>query len=345
MPYRDRCPKCGAVRVDRQIGLEPTVDAYVAKMVAVFAEVRRVLHPTGCLFLNLGDCYVDKQLQGVPWRVAFALQADGWWLRSAITLVKVAPMPESVTDRPTSATEMLFLLSKASRYYYDADAVRERAEYGYCEGGMRASGRYLNQRRFQDNSTAPSPSTTVTPGDGGTRNLRNWWPISPEPYAGAHFAVFPTELPRRAILAGSSAHGVCPACGAPWRRCVEREPGFQAVRVYDGGLRGRRTGKALDADYRGVGYTRSETTGWSPACTHGLDPRPALVLDPFAGSGTTLLVALRHGRRAFGFDLSPTYCDLARKRITDDAPLLNGQPDAPREPEAAQLGLWQEAAG
>jgi site-specific DNA-methyltransferase (cytosine-N4-specific) len=160
MPYRDTCGKCGAVRVDNQLGLEATPEEFIANMVAVFREVWRVLRDDGQLWLNLGDSYnsssqhnhgkggamqhrhlapvegwaghrplVDdlkiKDLCGIPWRVALALQADGWYLRSDIIWAKPNPMPESVTDRPTKSHEYLFLLTKRARYYYDADAVRE----------------------------------------------------------------------------------------------------------------------------------------------------------------------------------------------------------------------------
>ena len=278
--YRNTCGTCGAVRIDRQIGLEATAADYVTRMVEVFAEVKRVLRRDGTLWLNLGDSYKDKDLAMMPARVALALKADGWWLRSDIIFAKKSPMPESVTDRPTSAHEHVFLLSKASQYFYDVEAVKQ-----------------------------------------ATHNLRNVWHLSPEPFSDAHFATFPTEIPRRAILAGTSERGCCPACGAPWIRIVETSYVNPGHRTTNGP-------RSLAQRHETAGFAVRlekdvQTTGWQPTCTHGLDPQPAVVLDPFAGSGTTLMVALRHGRRAIGFDLSPQYVELAERRISDDAPLFN----------------------
>lgn len=184
-----------------QLGLESSPDEYVATMVDVFREVRRVLADDGTLWLNLGDAYSmstrgaggsgkqdtnkgthhsrrwrvapglkPKDLCGIPWRVVFALQADGWWLRSDIIWAKPNPMPESVTDRPTKAHEYVFLLAKSARYYFGADAVAEEA---VCSGGVR-------------------------------RNIRTVWPIASQPYSGAHFATMPPKLAERCILAGSA---------------------------------------------------------------------------------------------------------------------------------------------
>jgi DNA modification methylase len=208
--------------VPGQLGLEPTPDEWVAKMVAVFREVRRVLRDDGTAWVNMGDGYnaqqgagypgyggrnvaadpgirrpsglAPKQLIGQPWRLAFALQADGWWLRSDIIWAKPNPMPESVTDRPTKAHEYVFLLSKRARYFYDADAVREAAEYGYSpttrgNGTISAGGN--------------RESRTVTRGDGGNRNLRTVWTIPTHPFPEAHFATFPPKLVEPCIKAGS----------------------------------------------------------------------------------------------------------------------------------------------
>jgi DNA modification methylase len=222
------CRKCGAVRIDSQLGLEPTPEAYVENMVAVFREVRRVLRADGTLWLNLGDSYASsppgnttkgvsgsstlhgvngesgryretldaghatkrntvvsglkpKDLVGIPWRVAFALQADGWYLRSDIIWSKPNPMPESVTDRPTKAHEYLFLLTKSPRYYFDADAVREQAdpasakryESAFFVGPKHESGGY--------SANGATHTGGMKPFDGG-RNLRSVWTIATEPY-------------------------------------------------------------------------------------------------------------------------------------------------------------------
>ena len=197
--YRAVCGKCGAVRFDQQIGLEDTVDAYVARLVAVFREVRRALKADGTCWLNLGDSYggssvalKPKDLIGIPWRVAFALQADGWYLRQDIIWHKPNPMPESVRDRCTKAHEYVFLLTKSERYFYDADAVKETASWN----GMSGRKNYRPGSGLVDGGmNSGGPQTT--------RNRRSVWTITPKPYAGAHFAVMPEGLVEPCILAGS----------------------------------------------------------------------------------------------------------------------------------------------
>jgi len=201
--YKDVCGKCGATCEDSQIGQEDTVEGYVEKMVEVFREVKRILRDDGTLWLNLGDSYMSakncapppqtvggqrgmpsdfipgnrkdqkglktKDLIGIPWRVAFALQADGWYLRSDIIWHKSNPMPESVTDRPTKSHEYLFLLTKNSRYFYNHEAIKE----------------------------------PTVDGD-HARNKRDVWTINTKPFKGAHFAVMPEALVEPCILAGSA---------------------------------------------------------------------------------------------------------------------------------------------
>lgn len=229
-----RCRDCGAVRVDSQLGLEATPEEYVANMVEVFREVRRVLRDDGTLFLNLGDSYAatgksgggaqgewweeagadhtgprggkwrpapaglkPKDLVGIPWRVAFALQADGWYLRSDIIWHKPNPMPESVQDRPTKAHEYVFLLSKNERYHYDAEAIAEEAT---CD---RKRGPALHPDRVSTNGNSGLARRELA----DTRNARSVWTITTKPYPGAHFATFPPELAERCILAGCPKGG------------------------------------------------------------------------------------------------------------------------------------------
>ena len=246
--YRNACAKCGAVRTDDQLGLEPTPDAYVARLVDVFREVRRVLRDSGTLWCNLGDSYGSgKQLLGIPWRVAFALQADSWYLRADVIWHKPNPMPESVTDRPTKAHEYVFLLTKSARYFYDAQAVSEKAVAADFVT------RYRNVRsgKSPNNKDRNDAATNMTGGfmsdDPTTRNRRSVWTISTRPYSGAHFATMPPELARVCVLAGS-------------------RPGDT-------------------------------------------------VLDPFAGSGTTGMVALENGREFVGIELNAEYISLAHQRI------------------------------
>ncbi len=247
--------KCGAKRIDSQLGLEKTPEEYVAKMIEVFREVRRVLRPDGTVWLNLGDSYagtpvgtfngggfkdssarsggrdlsgissgskqskiVDglkpKDLCGIPWRVAFALQADGWWLRSDIIWAKPNPMPESVTDRPTKAHEYLFLLTKSANYFYDAEAIKEKAVEGLDLGILRsikaANGQGPTDRASIDKRLA----TGIDIREGnptGNRNKRSVWTVATAPYPEAHFATYPPDLIKPCILAGTSAKGAVPS--------------------------------------------------------------------------------------------------------------------------------------
>jgi DNA modification methylase len=283
--------RCGAIRQDSQLGLEPTPEEYVANMVAVFREVRRVLRSDGTVWLNLGDSYASpiggnnvglrtaqfgagneigkkvdeldatrkassvrkkidglkpKDLVGIPWRVAFALQADGWYLRSDIIWSKPNPMPESVTDRPTKAHEYLFLLSKSPRYYFDADAVRETntvPDRSGTNAARVAPGRPYGSRGPSDEVPRPIESNPAG------RNIRSVWTIATAPYPGAHFATFPPKLVEPCIKAG------CP----------------------EGGV----------------------------------------VLDSFAGSGTTGMVAQSLSRRAVLIDLSMDYLGQLMERNRD----------------------------
>lgn len=277
--------------VDGQIGLEESPDAYIAKLVDVFREVRRVLKPEGTLWLNLGDSYASspagnttvgvsgastlhgvngasgkyrdtlaaghaqkrdtskipgtkpKDLLMIPAQVALALRADGWYLRSDIIWHKRNPMPESVTDRPTSAHEHVFLLSKSSRYYFDSAAIAEPVS---DDMARRAAAGHTRGQGKVDATRNDRETIRPTIIEGGNRNSRNVWTISTIGYPGAHFATFPPELPRRCILAGCALGGI--------------------------------------------------------------------VLDPFAGSGTCGEVAAQLGRNYLLIELNPEYVKLAKKR-------------------------------
>jgi DNA modification methylase len=337
--------------VDGQIGLEASLETFIEEMVGVFRKVWRVLRDDGTCWMNLGDAYAGsthsggspagrcdggtrrleaqreanrhirmttpaglkaKDLCGVPWRVALALQADGWYLRSDIIWSKPNPMPESVTDRPTKSHEYLFLLSKQARYYYDADAVREAHTAPERQGKPNSGWDFGADRRQDTHLLQYHPLG---------RNRRTVWTITPQPFPGAHFATFPEALVRPCLLAGTSARGVCGRCGSPYRRVVERgEP----VRI--GGNAGVSVGHAdgpMDRNGNGqwdeghMPMVRpTTTTGWQPSCTcEAGEPVPATCLDPFAGAGTVSLVAAKHGRSSIAIELNPDYLDLARERL------------------------------
>jgi len=273
---------------DNQLGLEKTPEEYVANMVQLFREVRRVLKKDGVLWLNLGDSYAGsgihqehhanqgisqsakrgctngvpvpsglkpKNLIGIPWRVALALQADGWWLRQDIIWHKPNPMPESVRDRCTKSHEYIFMMTKSARYYFDSEAIKEPANYdGRKDTVMKGSAKYQNGYFPTDVNTQPialkGHKRWKENADGvKVRNKRSVWTVTTKPYKEAHFATYPPDL-------------ILP--------CV----------------------KAARPD--------------------------AVILDPFFGSGTTGLVAVQNGRRYIGIDLNPEYCAIAAKRIDSE---------------------------
>lgn len=312
-----------------QIGMEPTPDEHVAKLVEVFREVRRVLREDGVLWLNYGDAYATtgmpslkpKDLIGLAWMLAFALRADGWWLRSDCIWHKPNPMPESIRDRPTKAHEYVFLMSKSARYFYDADAIKETATGQACgntrptKGVMEDSVRHRSRGGLHRIAAAES------------RNLRTVWTVTTEPYPEAHFATFPEALAERCIKTGTSAHGACSKCLSPWERVTE-------VTYENPGNRSSNGPRSTERRHETAGFAkrmerRSETTGWQPTCDCGADVTPCVVLDPFAGSGTTLAVAERLGRDSLGIELNPAYIAMAERRIrsvdpTQPIPLKNG---------------------
>ncbi len=350
--HSGNCGKCGARRVDRQIGLEPTPDEFVECMVRVFREVKRVLRDDGTCWLNLGDSYVShgmtggasskehgrresrfvkgmdkrgtpgikpKDLIGIPWRVALALQADGWYLRSDIIWAKNNPMPESVTDRPTKSHEYMFLLAKQGRYFYDAEAVREDASER-TKGDPRYSGGKAESFApgYSGNPRVNGGKGNALPMNPSGRNLRSIWTIPTEPYKGAHFAAYPRRLVIPCVKAGTSEKGCCPHCGAPWVRMrlktrVATRPGTDS-KVH--GLAAEVIGNRDPLRH----VTTSQTIGWRPSCGRDCgrldcDPVPCRVFDPFNGSGTTGVVALALGRDYIGTDLSAEYLALAKIRL------------------------------
>lgn len=359
--YRGVCARCGARRVDRQIGLEADVAAYVAALMDVFAEVWRVLRDDGSLFLNLGDSYAGsgkgptgkhgvghhEQRQGfhtpgraagviraksmmlIPERILLALSDAGWIVRDKIVWHKLAPMPSSATDRCTGAWEPVYHLTKQQRYYADMEAVREP----HAEVSLRRL--EYEERRTSDNGHKSQTrqggmkANEVKLNPNGA-NLRNVWSLSPAPFDASalgvdteHYATYPVELARRCVSIGTSDKGVCAKCGKPWVRvvasaslnpfCPRVEAGARSGSLDRGYNENHGNGMSHD-----LGVVRT-TTGWQPSCKCDAPVAPAVVLDPFAGAGTTLLVANRLGRHAIGIELNPKYARLEEARIRADA--------------------------
>ena len=363
---------------ESQLGLESTPEKYVANMVQVFREVRRVLREDGTCWINLGDsfCSTDKwgggksgnsgkhtvvsgtgdvpswavrarkpsiagikpkDLVGIPWMVAFALRADGWWLRSDIVWQKPNVLPESVTDRPTKSHEYVFLLAKSAQYFYDMDAVREPCTMKPQRRLTPIEGRpSFGGHQAHTEAGYRTRDEVGVDGHPGGRNLRDVWSINTRPYKGAHFATMPPALVVPCIKAGTSERGCCPSCGAPWERQVDREK----IPDRPGRVRARKGDSLADAhgqDGRaGNRYSiQSTTTGWEPTCTCSpQEPVPCTVLDPFGGSGTTAEVARSLGRDCILIELNPDYIDLAKIRLYGE-----------REPERADLEATSDHEG
>ena len=269
-----------------------------------------------------------KDLVGIPWRVALALQADGWYLRQDIIWHKPNPMPEAVADRCTKAHEYIFLLSKSQKYYYDHNAIKEPvssvnpiSSKEYRQSIGRKSG--INEVARWDETDARS-MPIGNPSD-GKRNKRSVWTVTTKPFRGAHFATFPKDLIEPCVLAGTSQRGCCSKCGAPWERQIEstriarnelppEDPRYRP-NTYKGAY-GEINGKG-DA-----GYNSTKTLGWSASCKcKDAEIVPCTVFDPFTGSGTTCVVALNHNRRFIGTELNPDYIKIATERISDEAPM------------------------
>ena len=285
----------------------------------------------------MGDGLKEKDLIGIPWAVAFALRADGWWLRSDIiwaNLSMVRPfqspkpncMPESCTDRPTKSHEYIFLLSKSERYFYDNEAIKEESISDHPSGnGFKRPARVS----YQNPDGTARGNDEQWQGVGGKRNKRSVWQVNTVPYREAHFATFPPALIEPCILAGTSERGVCPECGAPWIRQVKKTEikRDRPNATTESHLQNNNRRRGCPNDYGGQ---EVETTGWLPSCSCSCDPVPAVVLDPFFGAGTTGLVAKKLGRCFIGIELNEAYIDMAQKRVAA---------------VPARLDRWAEAEG
>lgn len=351
-----------------QIGLEQSPEEYVAELVAVFREVWRVLRDDGTLWLNLGDSYAGsgkggnppdskwsgfvgnksresaakasrpiipsglkpKDLVGIPFRVAFALQSDGWYLRQDIIWHKPNPMPESVSDRCTKSHEYIFLLTKESKYFFDHHAIEEDAKTkaGATWTERKAAGAtagnvivgHETRNGTQRVVHGKGVTSNLTRQD-GKRNKRSVWSVPVRPFRDAHFATFPTTLIEPCILAGTSAHGVCVVCAKPYERLMingdipERKTRDKTLGAYPD----RKTTSRLNSvDMVAIPKMQD---GWQKMCScESNETMPAIVLDPFFGAGTTGLVAQSLKRGWVGCELNPVYAEMALKRIKDNEP-------------------------
>lgn len=371
--YKNKCARCGAVRIDHQIGLEDNVQGYVDALVEVGREVRRVLRDDGVFWLNLGDSYVStggadkprhwdgrdknfnatpkrkrgqpgvgnrydrtlvrkgrnqvpdtmrgevgvpefgpnrqpqpglkhKDLMGVPWRAALALQADGWYLRMDVIWAKPQPMPESVVDRPTKSHEYIFMLTKQPHYYFDAFAIREESITTWNSkktlGAPRKKEAHMTEQDFSRMRTQFAANTFHEDMAKMGRNKRSVWSISTPNYGEAHFATFPEELVELCVKSSAGEHGCCAKCGTPWVRTIEKGES--------------KTGMAGSYELR--------TAGWVQDCKcKGKDAAvvPCRVLDPFGGAGTVGLVAAKLNQDGYLCELNDEYAQMAMRRIAN----------------------------
>ena len=353
------CQRCGAWR--GCLGLEPDPHLYIGHLVQVLRAIRRVLRDDGTVWLNLGDSFTSgnrkhrnrdltsknetrtphtypptpsglkpKDLVGIPWRAAFALQADGWYLRSDIVWAKGVSfarnecgnaMPESVTDRPVRGHEFLFLLAKSEHYYYDHYAVQEAA---VAKLQRRLTPRHsARDQVMRTDKVYPYRLMDEPARAQSRRNLRDVWRLNTRPFKGAHFAVFPPDLVRPALRAATPEIGVCAVCGAPWHRRTRRD----AMVAQDPCRPDPRTGGVFSTqgwDRTGMTHQQlsiwlaehpEEHEGWVSGCSCGARTTPALVLDPFAGAGTTGVVAREEGRAAILIEPKGDYREIIASRL------------------------------
>lgn len=316
-----------------EIGREETLEEYLDSLVEVFSEVWRVLKDGGCCWINMGDTFREKELMGVPWKLAFALGNDGWILRSDCIWSKKSPMCSSVKDRPTVSHEYVFMFVKTKNYFYDIDA--ERMPLAASTYGREKYSRQTAKAKKIKEPYAVSHDHE-SDSDPKGRNLWTVWNDIPQSnYTDPHFAVFSEELPARCLRLGTSDKGQCPDCGLPWKRVSDHSYVNEGGRTTNGprNLDRRDESAAYDQRLNRVNYT----IGWKPSCECDREPIPQVCLDPFSGAGTTGLVAKKMGLRYVGLELNPDYAEASRKRISK--PCTDGVPK-PRKPLPNQMELF-----
>jgi DNA modification methylase len=328
----------------------PCGECFVCHMVIVFREVRRVLRDDGVLWVNMGDSYAGggrggqsqekrstnwqpqypnhgltptglkpKDLCGVPWRMALALQADGWYLRRDIIWDKPNAMCESCTDRPTTSHEYVFILTKSASYWYDAAAIAEPVSDATVDDLSRRKN--PGQHDGATKEIGKSAGLGAGPrGNGKTRNKRSVWSINTKPFPGSHFAVFPYELAETCIKAGAPTH-TCAACGKPWERIVHRGNSEHHCRPGCGCSADQKHGQQNWGSgwqkYGNYSNTAIATDEFEATCKCNAESVPGTVLDPFSGAGTTGVVCRDLGLNYIGIELNPEYAEMSRERIAD----------------------------
>ena len=294
-----------------QIGIEETLEEYIDNIVKVCREVKRVLRDDGTFWFNIGDTYSNKNLMGVPWKLAFALQDDGWYLRQEIIWSKPNTIPESVTNRCTKSHEQIFLLAKSTKYYFDNHAIKEPLAESSVLRLKQDISKQTGSFKANGGMKTNGPIKALGDSTNNLRNRRSVWVIAVENRPsrsrkkdgwGDHVALFPSKLVEPCIKAGSSERGCCSGCGNP----MVREKG--------------------------------NPRSWKPSCDCGLDLSPCVVLDPFSGSGTTIASALKLGRNAIGIELNPEYAKGTEARIEDICGIPLGKEDT--VPQVRSLESW-----
>lgn len=325
-------------------------ECFVCHMMQIAANVHRVLRDDGAFWLNLGDSYAGsgkggqsvlkrsdnwqpnylnngkkpiglkpKDLSGIPWRVALALQSEGWYLRRDVIWEKPGQMPENVDDRPTTSHEYVFLLTKNARYYYDAAAIAEPLASATITD--------LKQRKKPGEHNGETKNISKSAGlgagprvSGETRNKRSVWTINTEPFPGGHFAVFPRELPRTCILATCPLM-VCSECHEPYKRVVIKRNSKHHCRPGCGCKADQKNGKQnWQEGWQGYGNFNNAsivTNEFKPQCDCNCGTRAGIVLDPFSGAGTTGVACRELGVDYIGIELNPEFAKMSEERIKD----------------------------
>ena len=333
--------------VEGQLGLEPDFHLYLDKLWAIFDEVRRVLKPTGCCFVNLGDTfsgsggaggyyaeggiregqpkvkaarmqYPTKSLCLIPQRFAIGMVDRGWICRNEIVWYKPVCMPQSAGDRFVVDWEPVYFFVKQGKYYFDQDAVREPHTRLWDEtnGGNLSSGKHALHggiKNISRESPLPNPLG---------RAKRSVWRVVSEPAGEEHYASYPPELIRPMILAGTSAKGCCPKCGKPWINLMETirpdtyNPSAKCKNNEGRGGKGISNHRPLTDIFRDALGSKRVSHGWRPTCKCGIEETtPAIVLDPFSGISTTALVAKEEGRHYIGIELNPASIAISNRRL------------------------------